>query len=39
MWKCLVEKNVRACQVSNIGHKNEHRPMVANDRHKLEEKY
>jgi len=29
----------RACQVSNIGHKNEHRPMVANDRHKLEEKY
>ena len=38
MWRCLVEENVRAGQVSNVGCGNEHRPMVANDRHKLEEK-
>jgi len=37
MWRCLVEKNVRAGQ--NVGCGNEHRPMVANDRHKLEEEY
>jgi len=36
MWRCLVEKNVRAGQV---GCGNEHGPMVANDRHKLEEEY
>ena len=39
MWRCLVEENVRAGQVSNVGHESEHRPMVANNRHKLEEKY
>ena len=39
MWRCLVEENVRAGQVSNVGCGNEHRPMVANDKHKLEEKY
>jgi len=39
MWRCLVEKNVRAGQVSNVGYGNEHGPMVANDRHKLEEEY
>jgi len=35
MWRCLVEENVRAGQVSNVGCGNEHRPMVANN---LEEK-
>ena len=39
MWRCLVEKNVRAGQVSNIGCENEHGLIVVNDRHKLEEKY
>ena len=39
MWKYLVEKNIRASQVSNVGYGNEHRPIVVNDRHKLEEKY
>jgi len=39
MWRCLVEENVRAGQVSNVDCGNEHRPMVANDKHKLEEKY
>ena len=38
MWRCLVEENVRADQVSNVGCGNEHRPIVANDRHKLKEK-
>ena len=31
--------NVRAGQVSNVGCENEHKPMVVNDRHKLEENY
>ena len=39
MWRCLVEENVRAGQVSNVGCGSEHGPMVANNRHKLEEKY
>ena len=39
MWRCLVKENIRAGQISNVGYGNEHRPMVANDRHKLEEKY
>ena len=38
MWRCLVEENVRAGQVSNVGCGNEHRLIVANNRHKLEEK-
>jgi len=37
MWRCLVEENVRAGQVSDVGCENEHRPMVVNDR--LEENY
>ena len=39
MWRCLVEKNVRAGQVSNVGCESEPRPIVANNKHKLEEKY
>jgi len=39
IWRCLVEKNVRAGQVSNIHYGSEHRPMVVNNRHKLEGKY
>jgi len=39
MWRCLVEENVRAGQVSNIYCGSEHRLMVVNNRHKLEEKY
>jgi len=39
MWRCLVEENVRAGQVSNVGCGSEHGPMVANNRHKLEENY
>ena len=39
IWRYLVEKNVRAGQVSNIHYGSEHRPMVVNNRHKLEEKY
>ena len=39
IWRCLVEKNVRVGQISNVGYGSEHRPMVANNRHKLEEKY
>ena len=39
MWRCLVEENVRAGQVSNVGCGNEHRPMVVNDRHKHEREY
>jgi len=38
MWRCLVEENIRAGQVSNVGCGSEHRPVVANN-HKLEEKY
>ena len=38
MWRCLVEKNVRVGQISNIGCGSEHRPVVMNN-HKLEEKY
>ena len=38
MWRCLVEENVRAGQVSNVGCGSEHGPVVANN-HKLEEKY
>ena len=38
MWRCLVEENVRAGQVSNVGYGSEHGPVVANN-HKLEEKY
>ena len=38
MWRCLVEKNVRAGQVSNVGCGSEHGPVVTNN-HKLEEKY
>ena len=39
IWRYLVEENVRVGQVSNVGSGSEHRPMVANNRHKLEEKY
>jgi len=39
MWRCLVEKNVRVDQVSNVGCKNEHRLTVVNNRHKIKEKY
>ena len=39
MWRCLIEESVRASQVSNVGCESEHRPMVANNRHKLEGKY
>ena len=39
MWRCLVERNVRMGQVSNVGCKNGQRPMVVNNRHKLEKKY
>ena len=35
MWRCLVGENVRVGQVSNVGSGSEHRPMVANNRHKL----
>ena len=38
MWRCLVEKNVRAGQVSNVGCGSEHGPVVVNNR-KLEENY
>ena len=38
MWRCLVEKNVRAGQVSNVGCGSEHGSVVVNN-HKLEEKY
>jgi len=37
MWRCLVEKNVRAGQVSNISCRSEHGPVVMN--YKLKEKY
>jgi len=36
MWRCLVEGNVRAGQVSNVGYENGQRPVVVNN---LEEKY
>ena len=39
IWRYLVEENVRVGQVSNVGSGSEHRPMMANNRHKLEEKY
>ena len=39
MWKYLVEKNIRASQVSNVGYRNEYRLIVVNNRYKLEEKY
>jgi len=39
MWRCLVKKNVRVGQVSNVGCGNEHRLIVVNDRYKIEEKY
>jgi len=39
IWRCLVEENARVGQVSNVGCGSEHRPMVAKNRHKLEEKY
>jgi len=38
MWRCLVEENVRADQVSNVGCRSKHRPVVANNC-KLEEIY
>ena len=38
MWKCLVEKNIRVDQIGNISSGSEHRPIVVNNRHKLEEK-
>jgi len=38
MWRCLVEKNVRVDQISNVGCKSEHGPVVVNNR-KLEENY
>jgi len=28
MWRCLVEKNIRAGHVSNVGCRSEHRPVV-----------
>jgi len=37
MWRCLVKKNVRVDQVSNVGCGSEHGPMVANNR--LEKNY
>ena len=39
MWRCLVEKNIRASQVSNVSCGSEHRPIVANNKYKLEEQY
>ena len=36
MWRCLIKKNIKISQVSNIGCKSKHRPIIA---HKLEEKY
>jgi len=38
MWRCLVEKNVRVGQVSNVNCGSEYGPVVMNY-HKLEEKY
>ena len=38
MWRCLVEENVRAGQVSNVGCGSEHGPVVANNC-KLEENH
>jgi len=38
MWRYLVEENVRAGQVSNVGCGSEHGPVIMNN-HKLEEKY
>jgi len=38
MWRCLVEENVRAGQVSNVGCGSEHGPVVVNNR-RLEENY
>ena len=39
MWKYLVEENVRKDQISNVSCRNEYRPIVVNNRYKLEEKY
>ena len=39
IWRYLVKKNIREGQVSNVGSRSEHRPIVANNRHKLKEKY
>ena len=39
IWRCLIEENVRVGQVSNVGCESDHRPVVVNNRHKLEEKY
>ena len=38
MQRCLVKKNVRVGQVDNIGSGSEHRPIVANNKHKLVKK-
>ena len=38
MWRCLVKKNIRVDQISNVGCGSEHGPVVTNN-HKLEEKY
>ena len=38
MWRCLVEKNVRVGQVSNVSCESEYGPVVINN-HELEEKY
>jgi len=38
IWRFLVEENVRAGQVSNVGCRSEHRPVVVNN-HKLKENY
>ncbi len=35
----MVKENVRVSQIGNVGSGSEHRPIVANNRHKLEKKY
>jgi len=39
MWRWLVKENVRVGQVSDVGCENRQRPIVANNRYKLKEKY
>ena len=39
MWRCLVKENIRVGHVSDIGYGNRQRPIVVNNKHKLEEKY
>ena len=38
MWRCLVQENVRAGQVSNVGCGSKHGPVVVNNC-KLKENY